>query len=322
MSALLHTKLYAPPARPGQVSRQRLLDRLNAGLWLPHDTGRRGFARKMTLVSAPAGFGKTTLVAEWVMAEGITGQHPHPKSDHHRAAWLSLDEADGDPARFFAYFIAALQITTPDIGQEAQVVLQSGTLSAVDEALVLLVNDVAAVGKPLILVLDDYHLIRSEVIDQLLTTWLERQPPNFHLVIAGRADPSLPLSRLRAQHQMLELRASDLRFVEAEVAAFLNRTMGLDLSPDAISALEQHTEGWIAGLQLAALSLHELDDKEAFIEAFSGSNRYIIEYLVDGRSAQMVPLSPPLRRFTAESTGSIPTGTAPPARCSMVRRQR
>ena len=281
MPALLHTKLYGPPTRPGQVSRQRLLNRLNAGLWLSNEPGRRGFARKLTLVSAPAGFGKTTLVAEWVMAQGITDHPPHPASDHHHAAWLSLDEVDSDPARFFAYFIAALQITLPDIGQEAQVVLQSETLPAVDEALILLVNDVAVVREPMILVLDDYHLIRSEVIDQLLTTWLERQPPNFHLVIAGRADPSLPLSRLRAQHQMLELRASDLRFVEAEVAAFLNLTMGLDLSPGAMSALAQHTEGWIAGLQLAALSLQELDDKEAFIEAFSGSNRYIIDYLVD-----------------------------------------
>lgn len=270
MSALLRTKLLVPPVRHDLVSRHRLLERLDTGLWSAKDRQRETFGRKLTLISAPAGFGKTTLAAEW-----ITG------SEGTQAGWLSLDGADSDPTRFLAYVVGALQNVVPDIGQESQVVLQAGALPALDDALVLLVNDIAAAAHPLMLVLDDYHAIHAEAVDRLVVTLLERQPPNFHLVIASRADPSLPLSRLRAQRQMLELRAFDLRFADAEVAAFLNQTMGLDLSTEAIAALEQRTEGWIAGLQLAALSMQGRDDAEAFIRAFSGSNRYIIDYLVD-----------------------------------------
>jgi LuxR family transcriptional regulator, maltose regulon positive regulatory protein len=269
VTVLLRTKLHSPTVRHDLVSRQRLLDQLDIGLRSGVD-----FTRKLTLVSAPAGFGKTTLVAEW-MAVSKSAIDPSPIS------WLSLDEADNDPARFLAYLIAAVQSLSPEVGLEAQVVLQAGALLALDDALTLLVNDIAAMAQPLILVLDDYHVIQTEAVDRLLAALLERQPPNFHLVIISRADPLLPLSRLRLRRQMLELRAHDLRFTETEVAAFLGQTMGLDLSAEAIAALEQRTEGWIAGLQLAALSVQGRDDVEDFIQAFSGSNHYIIDYLVD-----------------------------------------
>ena len=292
MSVLLRTKLYSPAVRPDLVSRQRLLDRLDAGLWSGAD-----FTRKLTLVSASAGFGKTTLVAEWIedlrignleIEDSATENCMTTRPAHFQSpiskfsiSWLSLDDADNDPVRFLTYLIAALQDISPEIGLETQVVLQARALPALDDAMTLLVNDIATFAQPLILVLDDYHVIHAEAVDQLLIALLERQPPNFHLVMISRADPRLPLSRLRVRRQMLELRAHDLRFTEKEVATFFSQTMGLNLTAEAIAALEQRTEGWIAGLQLAALSIQGRDDVEEFVQAFSGSNRYIIDYLVD-----------------------------------------
>jgi LuxR family maltose regulon positive regulatory protein len=304
--SLLRTKLYQPPMRPAMIPRQRLVDKLNTGLW-----SNNGFERKLTLISAPAGFGKTTLVTEWVAGLRITPtdfdsknqkktNEPNPSSEiSNNIAWLSLDEVDNDSERFLIYLIAALQVISPDIGLEAQVVLEAGAPLALDNALTLLVNDIATFARPLILILDDYHVIHTEAVNQLLVALLEHQPLNFHLVIVSRADPPLPLSRLRGRQQMLELRVHNLRFTEVETTAFLNQIMGLNLSPELIAALEQHTEGWIAGLQLAALSLQGCDDAEAFIQTFSGSNRYIIDYLVD----EVLQCQPPgVRNFLAQTS--------------------
>ena len=224
-----------------------------------------------------------------------------------RWSWLSLDDADNDPVRFLTYVIAAVQGVSADLGLEAQVVLQAGALPARDDAVTLLVNDLAAYAEPLFLVLDDYHVIHTEAVDQLLAALVERQPPNFHLVIVSRVDPPLPLSRLRVRRQMLELRAHDLRFTAGEVATFLRRTMGLALAADAVTALEERTEGWIAGLQLAALSLQGRDDPEAFIRAFNGSNRYIIDYLVD----EVLSDQPPDVRSFLEQTSILSWLCAP-----------
>jgi len=234
---LLQTKLYTPPVRPEMVPRPRLVERLNAGIH-----------RKLTLVSAPAGFGKTTLVSEWVQAMG--GATP-PIA----IAWLSLDESDNDPTRFLTYLIAALQTIAANIGEGVLGVLQSPQPPPAEAVLTSLLNEIAAVPDRIILVLDDYHVIESQPIDNALTFALDHLPPRMHLVIASRADPSLPLSRLRAGGQMTEIRADDLRFTLDEVATFLDKAMGLDLSAENVAALETRTEGWIAGLHMAALSV-------------------------------------------------------------------
>jgi len=275
---LLATKLYVPPVRRGLVSRPRLIERLNAGL------GRdRGFARRLTLISAPAGFGKTTLVAEWL-------QHIK-KADNAGWAvtWLSLDEGDGDPARFFAYLIAALQRVDPAIGRTAEAMLQSPQPSPPESLLTALINDVAAAPRPFILVLDDYHLITVLSIHQQLAFLLEHQPPHMHLVIATREDPPLPLSRLRARGQMVDVRQADLRFTEQEAADFLQRAGHLQLSPADVLTLHRRTEGWIAGLQLAALSLQGSDDVSQLVRSFSGSHRYILDYLIEEVFRQQPP---------------------------------
>jgi LuxR family maltose regulon positive regulatory protein len=297
---LLSTKLYIPPVRPRErvVPRPRLIERLNEGL--PRETG--GFARKLTLVSAPAGFGKTTLVSEWIhrcfgagtgAGRGEVTSPLQPLQTLH-VAWLSLDDGDNDLARFLAYFIAALQTVAADIGKGASGVLQaSGPQPPPTESiLTALINDIAAYqddpatgsGRGLILALDDYHVIESREIDKALAFTLEHLPPRMHLVIVSRMDPTLPLSRLRAGGQMTEIREDDLRFSADEINTFLDKVMGLDLSPDKVAALETRTEGWIAGLQLAALSMQGLgrDDKVAdFVDRFTGSDRYIQDYLAD-----------------------------------------
>ena len=271
-ATLLQTKLYRPAPRPDLVPRARLRERLVAGLW----TGD-AFGRKLTLIAAPAGFGKTTLIAQLKDEDGRQKDKIPPS----HFCWLALDEADNDPARFLRYLVAAIQSALPDVGHAIPPLLEIGALPALEEALVSLINEIAAAAAPVILTLDDYHLIQSAEIEHLMTLLLDHQPPNLHLVIASRVDPALPLTRLRARGQLLELRARDLRFTEAEAAAFLTQTMGLDLLPAWIAALEARTEGWIAGLQLAALSLQGHDDPAAFIQAFSGSHRYVIDYLVD-----------------------------------------
>ena len=255
---ILATKLYTPPPRENVVLRPYLIERLNEGL-----------RRKLTLVSAPAGFGKTTL-----LSERLAGRDQP-------AAWLSLDEGDNDPACFWLHFIAALQSVVLNIGAEALDALQSPQLPPIESILTSLLNEIASIPDDFILVLDDYHTVDSRQIDNALAFLVERLPPQMHLIIATREDPDLPLARLRARNQLVELRDKDLRFTETEAAEFLNQAMGLRLSIEDIAALETRTEGWIAGLQLAALSMQGLQDTADFIQSFTGSHRYVLDYLLE-----------------------------------------
>jgi len=223
----------------------------------------------VTLISAPAGFGKTTLVSEWVAG----CERP--------AAWLSLDDGDNDPARFLTYLVAALQTIAQNIGAGVLGVLQSPQPPPIESILTALLNEITTVPEDFVLILDDYHVIDSKAVDHALTFLLEHQPPQMHLVIATREDPDLPLARLRAQGQMTELRAADLRFTASEAAEFLNRVMGLNLSAANIDALETRTEGWIAGLQLAAISMQGHQDATRFIQSFTGSHHFVMDYLVE-----------------------------------------
>jgi LuxR family maltose regulon positive regulatory protein len=261
---LLKTKLDAPSPRLDLVPRSRLTGRLDAGL-----------ATKLSLVVAPAGFGKTTLVGEW-----IAGLRRADAAEHN-AAWLSLDEADNEPFRFAAHLVAALQVVAPAPDGAAQALLGSPQLPPAEVVITALINDLAGLPVPIVLVLDDYHTIRAEWVHTALRFLLDHQPSSLHLVLISREDPPLPLPRLRVRGQLVEIRAHDLRFTLDEAVAFLNQTMGLSLTAQAAAALEARTEGWIAGLQLAALALQERQDRDAFIQAFSGSHRYVIDYLVD-----------------------------------------
>jgi LuxR family transcriptional regulator, maltose regulon positive regulatory protein len=282
VTAPLPTKLYVPSPRPNAVMRSRLIDRLNTGLRQGH---------RLTLLSAPAGFGKTMLVSDWIAHVQTSERSRAPTF-----LWLALDAADNDPTQFVAYLIAALQQVDERIGQTAQQLLQAPQVSPQSLA-ASLINDLAGLGmedraweiagqlspsNPYILVLDDYHLITSPAVHDIVRLLLDRHLPSLHLVVGTREDPPLPLSRLRARAQVTEIRERDLRFTTEEVAAFLRQTMSLDLSAAAVAALTTRTEGWIAGLQLAALALHEnLADADTFITAFTGDDRYIVEYLVD-----------------------------------------
>src|SRR3972149_468218 len=260
---ILATKLYSPPPRPKVVLRPRLIERLNEGL-----RQNQGFGRKLTLVSAPAGFGKTTLVSEWIT------------SCERPAAWVSLDEGDNDPTRFLAYLVAALQTIAANIGEGVLRVLQAPQPPPIESILTALLNEITTVPDNFVLVLDDYHVIDAKPVDTALPFLLEHLPPQMHLVIATREDPDLPLARLRARGQLTELRAADLRFTASEAAEFLNQAMGLKLSAENIAALETRTEGWIAGLQLAAISMQGREDVSGFIQAFSGSQRHVLGYLM------------------------------------------
>lgn len=255
---ILATKLYVPPVRLKIVDRPRLAQRLSEGM-----------NRKLTLVSAPAGFGKTTLVSEWAAGCDCS------------IAWLSLDEGDSDPNRFLTYLIAAIQTIRPNTGQAMLPVLQSPQPPPVEAVLLNLLNEIASSPQDFILVLDDYHLVDSNLVDQALAYLLEHLPSQMHLVIATREDPQLPLARYRGRGQISELRVEDLRFTAAETAGFLNQIMGLSLSAEDIAALEARTEGWIAGLQLAAISMQGLEDTAGFIKSFTGSNRFVMDYLVE-----------------------------------------
>ncbi len=255
---VLATKLYIPPPRPRAVLRPRLIERLNEGL---HG--------KLTLISAPAGFGKTTLVSEWLADCGRP------------AAWLSLDEGDSDLTRFLTYLVAVLQTIAANIGEGVLGVLQSPQPPPTESILTALLNEITTIPDSFVLVLDDYHVIDAKPVDNALAFLLEHLPPQMHLVIATREDPHLPLARLRARGQVTELRAANLRFTPAEAAEFLNQMMGLNLSTENIAALEARTEGWIAGLQLAALSMQGRSDTASFIHAFTGSHRFVLDYLVE-----------------------------------------
>jgi class 3 adenylate cyclase len=261
---LVPTKLYTPPPQPNLVVRARLIQRLDSGLRQE---------RPLTLICAPAGFGKTTLASDW-----ISRMHPTRST-----AWISLDERDNDPAQFLRYLIAALQQVEPTIGQALEATLQSSQLPPLAELVTLLIRDIAAAEKPLLLVLDDCHLIRSEAVHRIMQLLLERQPHLMQTIILTREDPPLPLPRLRVRGQLTELRERDLRFTPDEAAAFLTHSMELDLTSEAVATLAARTEGWIAGLQLAALALQECADAQSiqlFIDSFAGTDRYILDYLV------------------------------------------
>jgi LuxR family maltose regulon positive regulatory protein len=257
---LLTTKLYIPPPRPNLVPRPGLIERLDDGTVS---------GCKLTLISAPPGFGKTTLVTEWL--GGV---------DRLRT-WLSLDENDNDPARFFTYLVAALQRIDPSIGQNAQAMLRSPQPPPPELLFTSLINDIAGISQPFIFVLDDYHLIHTLPIHEQLAFLLEHQPPQLHLVLATREDPPLPLSRLRARGQIVEVRQAELRFTAEETAEFLRWTMQLELSSSDVIALHQRTEGWIAGLQLAACSLQKSDNAQQLVKSFAGSHRHILDYLIE-----------------------------------------
>ncbi|HQI86760.1 MAG TPA: hypothetical protein PKV20_19485, partial [Anaerolineae bacterium] len=303
LTSLVVTKLYIPPSRPNLVARPHLLAQLDEGL-------RAG--KRLALLSAPAGFGKTTLITEWVCAAA------------REIAWLSLDEGDNDPLHFLAYLIAALQQADGRIGRSVQSLLQPAGLAqtnatSLNRLIAPLIADIAAVGVPLILVLDDYHLITNDAVHDITRFLLEHQPPIMHTVINTREDPPLPLPRLRARNQILELRERDLRFTAAEAAAFLSQTMRLTLSPQIVEALEARTEGWIAGLQLAALALQDMvtrqsgpADTRTFIAAFSGDNRYVLDYLV----AEVLQRQPPATRDFLRQTVILDRLTA--ALCDAV----
>ncbi len=285
IAPLLQTKLYIPPTRPTSsvVPRPRLVERLNEGLY-----------RKLTLISAPAGFGKTTLLSEWASNLRFTTddlrlnsakESPivNRKSEivNPQVVWLSLDEGDNDPTRFLAYFIAALQTIAEDIGEGILSALQAPQPPPLASVLTVLINELAAIPDHFVLVLDDYHLITAQPIHEGLIFLLNHLPGNMHLVIATRADPPLLIARLRGRGQLTELRQVDLRFTPAEAAEFLKRLTGLTLRADDVAALISRTEGWIAGLQMAAVSMQGVDDMTGFIQSFTGSNRYILDYLVE-----------------------------------------
>ena len=255
---LLQTKLYIPRSQPNFISRPRLIKHLDDGL-----------SRKLTLVSSPAGFGKTTLLSDWIQKCGQP------------AAWISLDQGDNDPSRFLNYFIRALQKIEAEISERRFSAIQSSLLPRIDLLLADLLNEIAEFTQPFVIVLDDYHVITEAVIQGMFTFMLENQPPQMHIVISSRADPPWPLARLRGRGELVEIRTRDLRFTTDEAATFLNNVMGLKLSAKEVASLDGLIEGWIAGLQMAALSMRGRKDLSGFIRSFSGSHRFILDYLVE-----------------------------------------
>lgn len=276
VTPILTTKLHIPPLRRSLVPRQQLLERLDQGLH-----------RKLTLVSAPAGFGKTTLLGEWIQRLEARGG-PLVK-----VTWVSLDDGDNDPARFSAYLAAALQPVDESAGLTRGDAFELAGSFLRESHLITLVNQAAVLPQALVLVLDDYHVITSRVIHNAVTFLVDHLPEHLHLVLATRADPPLPLARLRAGGHLVELRQNDLRFTVEEASAFLNNIMELDLSVQDVAALEARTEGWIAGLQMAALSLQgprsHPTRRSEFIQAFTGSHRFILDYLVEEVLEQQPP---------------------------------
>jgi LuxR family transcriptional regulator, maltose regulon positive regulatory protein len=263
-AALLETKFYVPRSRHGLVPRQRLSERLD-----------RGTTSKLMLVSAPAGFGKTTLLTEWL------GAGPAAPADERLVAWLSLDRGDNDPASFWTYVIAALRTVASGVGEGALALLQAPPPLPVETVLTVLLNDLGAIAADIVLVLDDYHVIDAREVQDGMAFLLDHLPSRLHVVIAGRADPALPLARLRARGELAEIRAAELRFTTDEAAAYLNEMMGLQLTARDVAALEARTEGWVAALQLAALSMQGRDDVAGFIAGFAGDDRYVVDYLAE-----------------------------------------
>ncbi len=274
---ILSTKLYSPLVRANSVKRQRLLDQLNLGLARQH---------RLTLVSAPAGFGKTTLISAWL---ALT-ERPY--------IWLSLDSGDNELMRFVGYLLATLQRLQPEIGVAVKNLFGMASFPPIETVAVTLINEINTISTPFLLVLDDYHLLQNPYCQELVELLIKRQPDHLHLVLITREDPALPLARLRAGEQMTEIRATDLEFNPQEARSFFNQTMSLSLEDSAITALVGRTEGWIAGLQLAALSLTGRTETEEFIKAFSGTHRYVIDYLVEEVLGQQAP---EIRQFLTQT---------------------
>jgi len=257
--SILKTKLHIPVPLSNCIHRPRLMKKLEEGK-----------SCKLTLVSAPAGFGKSTLVSDWIQ-----------RSSSSLFTWLSLDDGENNPVRFLNYFIAAIKIIQEDLGTEAlNILLSPGDLD-VEAVLTALINQISDFSDDLTLILDDYHVISSSEIDKVITFLLEALPENFHLIVVSRSDPNLPLSRMRSSGEMVEIRARDLRFTLEETAEFLDQTADLDLSVEDVMALETRTEGWIAGVKMAALSMMGRSDPSGFISTFTGSNRFILDYLME-----------------------------------------
>ena len=273
---LLATKTTVPRLREGRVARPRLLERLRAAT-----------VREFVLVCAPAGFGKSTLLADWVQL------------DRRPVAWLSLDEGDNDPVRFWRHIAAAMDRARPGVAERASLLVGDPTSSSFMPAVTALVNDLAESAEDVVLVVDDYHLIHAQHVHRSVEFLLEHLPGSLRLVVASRSDPPLPLARLRARGQSAELRAADLRFTLAEAAQLMAASTGLDLPEDVVVALGERTEGWVAGLQLAALSLQGRRDVEGFVAEFSGSHRYVLDYLTE----EVLDRQPPdIRTFLLETS--------------------
>ncbi|HSL43459.1 MAG TPA: LuxR C-terminal-related transcriptional regulator [Anaerolineales bacterium] len=300
ISRFLKTKFHIPAWRTGAVSRPRLIARLDAGL----DEGR-----KLTLVSAPAGYGKTTLAAEWIQTI-LSDRKPAS------VAWLSLEEGENDPARFLGYLISTLGSVDETLGQSTASLIVMPQLPPLPAILDELINDLAALETRIILFLDDYHIITNPKLHEAMEYFIEHAPASFHLVITTREDPPFALARRRARGQMTEVRAHDLRFTLQEAHQFFNKSMSLELGEEAIHALEARTEGWAVGLQLAALAMQNLPGQQDFLNDFSGSHRYVIDYLLDEvlkrqppEIAEFLNKTATLKRFNAELCQAV-TGNA------------
>ena len=312
------TKLHAPALPPALVARRRL-----------HEALAEGLSRPLTLIAAPAGWGKTTLLGEWIA--GRSGQAG-------RVAWVSLDASDNDPVRFWTGALAALQGARPGVSDGALALLSSPRPPPLEAVVTALLNGLAAHPAETVLVLDDYHAVEAEPVHQSLTFLLEHLPPRFHLVIATRVDPPLALARMRARGALGELRADDLRFTPQESEAYLTGAMGLRLDPADVAALEARTEGWITGLQLAALAVRGRPDPAGFVAAFTGSHRFVVDYLVEEVLAQQPgevqafllqtavldrmcgPLCDAVTAATSSETGRDAAGAAGPPRDDGARR--
>jgi LuxR family maltose regulon positive regulatory protein len=257
---VLGSKLHVPLPRRQLVARARLTDLFDGG---------PGTVPRLVLVAAPAGFGKTTLLTQWLAATDA------------RVAWLSLDARDADLRRFLTHLVAAVRAGSPEVGAEAVALLEGDSSPRAEDVLAALVDDLDALPVPTVLALDDYHVVDAAEVHEAVTFLLDNLPPRVTLAMTTRADPPLPVARLRARGELLEVRADDLRFTEAEAAAFLNDVMGLGLEAAHVAALEQRTEGWATGLQLAALSAARAGDRDGFVEAFAGSHRFVLDYLVE-----------------------------------------
>ena len=259
-SQIIKTKITIPQVHPSLVPRLRLSDQIEVGVQAGH---------KLTLVAAPAGFGKTTAVSTWV------------RQNERQVAWLSLEESDNEPPLFWTYLLASIRTVLPAFADQIFAALTGTPPAPVMDLVPAFVNELAGLDDLLVLVFDDYHVISDQEIHDSITFLLEHQPQQFHLLIATRADPQLPVSRLRALRSLTELRATDLRFTDDEARVLLNDMMGLDLSTEDIALLETRTEGWSVGLLLAAQSIQGRADKSGFISAFSGNQHYILEYLIE-----------------------------------------